>query len=154
MARLWISLVLCFIFCCDSVGQQGSAAKPCPTLEANVQDPTFKPGQIWSYTTRPNDTGSTITILQIDRSEKIGVIIHVRVDGLYVHNPRGERVPSIEHMPFTRDAFLASTGHLLRTEKQLPTMEGYETWRSACGGVYTISVRDAIDVAEKTLNRP
>jgi hypothetical protein len=118
-----------------------------------VQDPTFKPGQIWSYTTRPNDTGSTITILQVDRSEKIGVIIHVRVDGLYVRNPRGER-PSIEHMPFSRNALLASTRHLLRTEKQLPPMEGYDTWRSACGGVYTISVRDAVDVAEKTLNRP
>jgi hypothetical protein len=130
-----------------------SQPKPCPTLETNVQDSTFKPGQVWSYTTRPNETGSTITILQVDRSEKIGIIIHVRLDGLNAHNPRGERVPSIGHMPFTRDALIASTSRLLRTQEQPPTMEGYENWRSACGGVYTISVRDAVDIMEKTLNR-
>jgi hypothetical protein len=57
-------------------------------------------------------------------------------------------------MPFAREAMLASADHLIRTEKQLPTMEGYERWRTDCGGVYSISVRDAVDVVEKTFNAP
>jgi hypothetical protein len=149
-----LNYVFSAIWLATSCSQVISQAKPCPTIETNVSDPRFKPGQVWTYTTRPNEPSSTLTILQVDRAEKTGIIIHIRVDGLYAHNPRGERVPSIEHMPFTRDAILTSTDHLLRLEKQLPTLEGYERWHHDCGGVYTISIRDAIDVMEKTLNAP
>ncbi len=67
-------------------------------------------------------------------------------------NPRNELVPSIEHMPFTRDAMLLSTLHMQRTVRTLPTMDGYDRWRADCGGVYKISVADAISIAEKTFN--
>ena len=126
-------------------------SKPCPALETNVPDLKFKQGQVWSYRTRPGESGSTLTILQIDRSEKIGTIVHVRVDGLRAHNPRGELVPSIEHMPFSRDAMLLSAFEVIRTISTLPTLEGYAHWRSDCGGVYSISVADAVSVMEKTL---
>jgi hypothetical protein len=126
--------------------------KPCPALEPNVSDAKFKPGEIWAYETRPGESASTVTILQVDRLGKPGVIIHVRVDGLHMHNPAGDLVPYIEHMPFTRDAMLISVTRLIRTEAPLPTLEGYDAWRAACGGVYTISVADAVTVAEKTLN--
>jgi hypothetical protein len=142
------------ILLATSSSQAISQTKQCPAIESNVSDSRFKSGQVWTYTTRPNESSSTLTILQVDSSEKIGVIIHIRVDGLYAHNPRGERVPSIEHMPFTRNAMLTSADHLIRVEKQLPTLEGYERWQHDCGGVYTISVRDAVDVMEKTLNTP
>lgn len=136
-------------------GQMAIAQKkPCPAIETNIVDARFKPGQVWSYQTRPGESSSTLTILQIDRLEKIGVVIHVRVDGLQAHNPRGEVVSSVGHMPFTRDAMLLSIIRLLRTESSIPPLDGYENWRSACGGVYTISVADAIAVMEKTLNAP
>jgi hypothetical protein len=57
-------------------------------------------------------------------------------------------------MPFTRDAMLLSVDHLLKSNQPLPTLEGLNRWRSDCGGVYTISVRDAVEVMEKTLNAP
>jgi hypothetical protein len=82
----------------------------------------------------------------------MGIIVHVRVDGLKVRNPRDEIVPSVEHMPFTRDALLMSVIRLLRSTDTLPTMEGYDRWRADCGGVYTISVADAVSVMEKTFN--
>jgi len=128
--------------------------KPCPTVEAKVADARFKPGQVWTYTTRPNEPSSTLTIIQVDRLEKIGIVVHVRLDGLQMHNPRGDVVNSAGHLPFTRDAMLTSAEHLVRTDKQIPTLEGYDRWRHDCGGVYTISVRDAVDVMEKTLNAP
>jgi hypothetical protein len=129
-----------------------SQKKPCPALETNVVDQKFRPGQVWTYQSRPDETTSTLTILRVDSSEKLGVIIQVRVDGLHRHNPRGELVPSVEHMPFTRDAMLLSVDHLLKSNQPIPTLEGLARWRSDCGGVYTISVRDAVDVMEKTLN--
>jgi hypothetical protein len=130
------------------------AQEPCPALETKVSDPIFKPGQVWSYQTRPDETSSTLTILQVDRSAKLGMIVHVRIDGLQAHNPSGDLVPSVEHMPFTRDAMLLSTTHLIRTATTLPTLEGYDRWRADCGGVYSISVAQAVEVMEKTLNHP
>ncbi len=128
--------------------------KPCPALETKVPDGTFKPGQVWAYSTRPNEASSTLTILQVDHSEKLGVVVHIRVDGIQMHAPNGNLLTSIGHMPFTRDAILLSTTHLLRTDKTIPTLEGYERWRTDCGGIYTISVRDAVEADEKTLNAP
>jgi hypothetical protein len=126
--------------------------RPCPALKEGVNDRKFKPGQVWSYDTRPGESDSTLTILRVDSGEKLGVIIQVRLDGLKMHNPRGELVPTMEHMPFSRDAMLLSVDHLLKSNQPLPTLEGLDRWRSDCGGVYTISVRDAVDVAEKTFN--
>lgn len=85
--------------------------------------------------------------------EKVG-IVHIRLDSLPIHNPRGELVSNVDHLLFTRNAMLTSTKHLIRTEKQIPDLEGYDQWHHDCGGVYTISIRDAVDVMEKTLNAP
>jgi hypothetical protein len=89
-----------------------SQTRVCPLLEENVVDAKFKLGQIWTYQNRPGETGSTLTILRIDSSEKVGGIVHVRVDGLNAHNPHGDRVPSVGHMPFSRDAILISVVRL------------------------------------------
>jgi hypothetical protein len=136
--------------CSSAVAQ----SKTCPRLDTKVVDSKFKPGQVWTYRNRPGESESTVTILQVDRMEKIGVVVHIRVDGLRMLNPRREPVPSIEHMPFTRDAILLSVIDLHQTVATLPTLEGYDHWRADCGGVYTISVADAVSVAEKTFNTP
>ena len=150
LLQLWLSALLVVTPSTATFAQK----KPCPIVEAKVADARFKPGQVWTYTTRPNEPSSTLTILQVDHLEKIGIVVHVRLDGLQMHNPRGEVVNSAGHLPFTRDAMLTSAEHLVRTDKQIPTLEGYDRWRHDCGGVYTISVRDAVDVMEKTLNAP
>jgi hypothetical protein len=153
MHKRWttrMSALALFLLCLGASAQ----TKICPAIESNVSDPKFKPGQIWAYQNRENEPESTVTILQVDRSEKLGVIVHVRVDGLHAHNGRGELVPSVEHMPFTRDAMLLSATRLTGSASTLPTLEGYDRWRKDCGGVYTISVAEAVSVMEKTLNAP
>jgi hypothetical protein len=144
-------LGLFIVFACAGATAQ---TKTCPKLESHVSDPIFKRGQVWSYHSRPDEPDSTVTILQIDRLEKVGVVIHVRVDGLRMRNPRHQLIPAIEHMPFSRDAMLLSAIDVQRTAETLPTLEGYDRWRADCGGVYTISVADAVSVAEKTFNAP
>jgi hypothetical protein len=139
---------------CATAPTLAASKEPCLSSTKDVTDKKFKPGQIWSYETRPGESASTVTILRIDLKSKIGIVVHVRVDGLLAHNPRGDVVPSVEHMPFTRDAMLLSVKRLLKADQPLPTLEGLERWQADCGGVYTISIRDAVDVMEKTLNRP
>lgn len=52
-------------------------------------------------------------------------------------------------MPFTREALDHSVTTLVRETREVPDFKvGYQEWRNACGGVYTISVADAIEVAE------
>ncbi len=121
-------------------------------MERNVEDARFSPGQVWTYSTRAGESNSTLTILEVDRLPKIGVIVHVRVGGLALHGPNGNVVPSIEHMPFTRDALLMSVVRSAGQAKEMPTMEGYEDWARHCGGVYKIPVADAVDATEKTWN--
>ena len=130
----------------------GAAEKPCPGLERNVEDARFRPGQVWTYSTRAGEQSSTLTILEVDRSLKLGVLVHIRVDGVALHEPNGNVLSTLEHMPFTRDAMLTSVVHLAGQAKKMPTMEGYEEWARNCGGVYSISVAEAIDVNQRTLN--
>jgi hypothetical protein len=149
-----IALAYALAIGCASSPVLAAWKEPCPVLTKGISDKKFKPGQVWNYETRPGESASTLTILRIDSSEKMGVVIHVRVDQLMAHNPRGDIVPSVEHMPFSRDAMLASVDRLLKSDQPLPTLEGLRRWQEDCGGVYTISVSRAVDVMEKTLNRP
>ena len=57
-------------------------------------------------------------------------------------------------MPFSKDAIERSVTKLLRegSTKKLD-LGGYEQWRADCGGVYTITVAEAIMADEYTFNK-
>jgi hypothetical protein len=50
----------------------------------SAEDPKFKPGQVWSYKTRPGEERSTITILRVESSPKLGMIVHIEGVNLFV----------------------------------------------------------------------
>lgn len=106
---------------------------------------------MWEYNTRPNEKGSTLTILRVESLPKLGLIIHIRVDRIRLRNCTGGPEPDkFEHMPFTREAIDGSVTKLVR-ENEVPAFQsGYDEWRKACGGVYTILVAEAIAVGEET----
>ena len=118
-----------------------------------VDDPTYKPGQVWSYKTRPGEDESTITILRVESTPKFGIIVHVRIDGFQLENCAGGKTPSaMDHAPFAKTAIDKSVVKLLRTEKAPPDFEeGYKDWLSHCGGIYTMSVADALTATNKTM---
>jgi hypothetical protein len=114
-----------------------------------AKDAKFAPGQVWRYKTRQHEEGSTLTILKIESLRKVGTIIHIRVDKIRLRNCTGGPEPDkFEHMPFAREAIERSVTKMLRQISVPDFQEGYAQWRKACGGVYTISVADAIRVAE------
>ena|SRR5690348_3393559 len=129
--------------------------KPRPCAQPTVtNDSKFHPGQVWKYKTRSHEKNSTLTILKIESLPKVGIIIHVRVDKVRLRNCTGGPEPdTIEHMPFSRDAIERSVTKLVK-ETTIPDFQaGYNDWRSACGGVYTITVADAIKLDEDVFRK-
>ncbi len=120
---------------------------------ARAKDP-YRPGDVWHYHTRPNEPESTLTILKIENLDQIGPVVHIRVDKVRLKNCSGGPEPdNFQHMPFTREAFERSITDRIKEDGPVPTMEGYEIWKRDKGGVYTITVAEAIEVAEYTFNQ-
>ena len=128
-------------------------SRPCPQPN-EATDPKFRPGQVWQYKTRPHERSSTLTILRVESLPKVGTIIHIRVDKVRLRNCTGGPEPdNFQHMPFARDSIERSVTKLVN-EGSVPDFQaGYDEWRSACGGVYTITVAGAIQVAEDTFRK-
>ena len=145
MALLW-SLLL---------SQQGQAAdkRNCAAPQAAV-DSTYSPGQVWSYKTRPGESSSTVTILRVETTPKIGTIIHVRIDGVRFKNCTGGPAPNTESTPHLRRALwtkasVTSSAPLQDCPISRPV---YGDWLAHCGGVYTITVAEMVGVNDATFN--
>ena len=76
------------------------------------------------------------------------------MDKVRLRNCTGGPEPdNFQHMPFARDSIERSVTKLVN-EGSVPDFQaGYDEWRSACGGVYTITVGEAIQVAEDTFRK-
>jgi hypothetical protein len=119
-----------------------------------VTDPQFVPGQVWSYRTRPGEEGSTVTILRVEKTPRIGTIVHVRIEGLHFHNCTGGLSPRVlEHAPFSRTALEASVTAKVSSVSRVPDYAaGYQDWLSHCGGVYTMTVDRVVATDDATFN--
>lgn len=93
--------------------------------------------------------------MRIEAVPKIGTIIHIRVDKVRLRNCTGGPEPhNFQHMPFTREAVERSITELVKESSEIPDYKaGYDEWHKACGGVYTITVAEAVAVAEATFSK-
>lgn len=126
------------------------------TTETNKSK--YKVGQVWSYKTRPQEPNSTFTVVKVESSEKLGTIVHVSLQGLKVKNSRHKNgfSDTVSHMPFSEKAIDQSVTKLVKENADLPDyQEGYNQWKQAFdagkGGIFTITVAEAIEVIEKPL---
>lgn len=119
----------------------------------------FKPGQVWSYKTRPQDKGSTFTVILVEQARG-HELVHVRVDGLHLKNPMhaGGFSDSAGHLPMEEEALRACRDQLLREGAVVPqeSLGGYKQWKQAFdeghAGAFNIPLADVIDTLERTLN--
>jgi hypothetical protein len=120
--------------------------------------PRYAPGQVWMYGTRPGEDASRVTVLRVDKTDAAGFIIHVRVDDVSVRNPSAPDgvARTISHLPFSADAIDASVLTMEGTSSVPDFQDGYELWREAFdqgkGGVWTVSVAEAVGAMETALN--
>lgn len=147
------SAMIALFFALTTLTRGFAADQPKCDQPKVIEDATYKPGQVWSYKNRPGEDDSTITILRVESAPKMGVIVHVRIDKFKLENCHGNKGDSaMDHAPFTKAAIDKSVVKLLRTEKDIPDyQEGYTDWLSHCGGLYQMSVADALTATNKTM---
>jgi len=112
-----------------------------------IEDGKYRVGEVWNYETRPGDEGSTFTVLKVEAWPRAGVIVHVCVEGFRVASPHAPNgvYERIGHMPFAEDAIDRSVTTRASAGSPLPDDGGgYENWRRARGGWFTITVAEAV----------
>ena len=118
------------------------------------QEKPLKVGQEWQFEGRPDDPQPTLVIDRIETIPEVGEVVHVSVRGVRIRNPRAPGGISHEmpHMPISRSALEKSITRVLHDSVPLPAFEeGYAQWKRAQGGVFTITVREALDFLEQAL---
>jgi hypothetical protein len=154
MNRLIAELAL-YVFLLGTVTAYGA------NQDSTLKDTTeskYKVGQIWSYKTRPNEKKSSFIVLKVENHPKLGNIIHIALRDLKMKKPNGDYIETAGHLPFAEEAINRSAVKLLKEKVDLPEFEeGYGIWREAFdvgkAGIYTITIAEAVDVMETTLNQ-
>lgn len=128
----------------------------CSREAASGPTSPFRPGQVWTYQTRPGEEASRIIICRVETEPKLGQIVHIHINGLRIknkHAPEGI-TPTVGHMPYTSDALQACVVKLESLGTTLPDFEdGYREWKKASGGAWTLPLAEAIAGMEETLNK-
>ena len=120
----------------------------------------FAQGQVWEYSSRPNEAGSTVLINKVESDPKLGLIFHVSVRAVKVKNKRSLSglTTELPHFPVSAKTLELSVTKHLRMEPPNPEyMEGYATWRRAFdqgkAGIFTIPIAEIVEVVEKSINQ-
>ena len=121
----------------------------------------FAPGQLWSYHARTCEDDSRIRILRVDVTERSGVIVHVAVEGVAIHNPADPQHPTrtIGFMPIAEAALDESVTHLVAQDDFfVPSADfegGYAGWKSAFdsgkAGFWTAPVAKVVQTVDDDL---
>jgi hypothetical protein len=154
--KKWTASIRAFLVLCAVL----LILSPQPAISQKNKEPHYKAGQVWSYKTRKHEEPSTLTVLMVETDSEFGNIVHISVTGLKLKNPVSANGPidTIGHMPFTEKAIDKSVIKLIKEDGELPEFnEGYDEWRLAFqnrkAGIYKISVSEAVEKAEKNLNK-
>ena len=116
-------------------------------------------GQVWTYKTRAGEEGSRLTVLKTESHPKLGLIVHVAVNGVRIKNPDapGGVSSTIGHLPYQEAALRAGLVGVVGHESAAPNLEGYKTWKEAFdqgkAGIWTITLAEAIGAMEKATNQ-
>lgn len=93
---------------------------------------TYEVGQVWSYKTRPQEPKSTLMILRIDNTSKLGQVVFVGLTDLRVQHPNGKAIASMSPLPFTKQALDTSVVKLVgKTDNPMSSNFGFMKWKEA-----------------------
>lgn len=115
----------------------------------------FAPGQEWSIRSTSLSTAKIV----VGHVVPWGDAVCVNVSVVNVPIPQGMQgaggVTEIGHLPFDKTALTASVDRLLATGVSPPPNfdDGYKQWQDAHGGVFTISVEEAIQIVFQAINQ-
>jgi hypothetical protein len=123
------------------------------TVMASTPIEKYAEGQVWEYKTRPEDKGSLLKIQKIEQRPdfaKTGPVYHVSLIGLHFAGLPLDG--TLNHAPFSRTSLDASVTKLSSSKAVFPDAgDGIAEWRRAQGGVFTVTVADAVTFVEQTV---
>jgi hypothetical protein len=92
----------------------------------------YEVGQVWTYKTRPQEKSSTLMVLRVDNTSKLGQVIFVGVKDVRILHPSGKVLSSMSPLPFTKDALDQSViKQVGKTDKLMNSSFGYQKWKEA-----------------------
>jgi len=113
----------------------------------------FAEGQVWEYRTRPGDEGSLLKIQKIEvlpEFVETGPIYHVSIIGL--HFPGLPVEGKLQHAPFSKVSLDMSVIKLSKSKSEFPDVGAViAEWKAGHGGVFTVTVAEAVNFAEQTM---
>jgi hypothetical protein len=110
--------------------------QPTPVL-METDASRYKPGQVWSLQV-PGSPQALLKILRVETLTRVGTIVHVAVTNVPM---------TVGHMPFAEAAIDRSVVELVGTDPVRPeSLDGYQEWRNAKGGWFTVTVPEALKV--------
>jgi hypothetical protein len=110
----------------------------------------FWQGQVWSLSA-PMDPAARVHIGLVEDG---GQTIHISLWGQPIDDASGLGSPLVAgHLPISADALRRSVDRVVNEAppENLRFQEGYDTWKEAEGGVFTISVHDIVSVMVETI---
>lgn len=118
-----------------------------------AQRPALEAGQAWSIDAGRFGKNATLIVCKIEEVEKIGRVVHVAIKDIELKTQHGTQT-LLPHLPFAEKTILENVGDLKAGSVALPDFSpGYEQWKQAKGGAFTITPREAIEFVERTLNQ-
>jgi hypothetical protein len=120
----------------------------------------FAEGQVWSYHTRPGETGSTILINKIEIHPVLKTIYHI---GIFVARVKDPWAPSgvatrLPHFPVSTQTLEKSCIELIgHAEPDPEYLDGYAIWKKEFdqgrAGIFTVTVAEIVDIIETAINQ-
>ena len=115
-------------------------------------------GQEWSYRSRSQDTLSTVVIGQLENHPDLGRIVHCLVRNVYLSDSEavgGASLNQLSHIPISEAAFRDSLIEKIAEGIDWSEMnEGVRTWREASGGVFSVSLKEVVQIVDETIADP
>ncbi|MDO8840372.1 MAG: hypothetical protein Q7V31_15775 [Parvibaculum sp.] len=148
MAARKISRCILLFLCIQFASTTGMA-------ENETSEPILRPHQLWSI----KSVEPTTTKVVIGRIEEWNDMHAVHVSLLGVPAPPGLVTPdgtmTVSHMPFEMSAIAGSVDQLLESDVApgAEFEEGYQVWKSEKGGIYSITVMQAVGLLSEMLEQ-
>ncbi len=125
------------------------------SLQDNESQGALAAGQTWRYRTRPDETGSMLTILKIETQPTVGRVVHVSLTGLSIRrkNDARGRWDSLPDLKFSEAAIKESVTDMVGTAPAAPDPAGtMDRLQKPGGQVFLVPVNEAVDLIERGLD--
>ncbi|MCP5396347.1 MAG: hypothetical protein H6918_06390 [Sphingomonadaceae bacterium] len=123
-----------------------------------AQTNAYQVGQVWTYDTAAEDSGSLIKIQAIEMvgpEDKQQTIYHISMSDIALKGASQDRI-NAGHLPVSRETLDMSVTSLTSNPQDFPDLDyrtGMAEWRRANGGWFTISLQDIAGVLRKSFAR-